>query len=87
MGHRGLQEDMAQKELNIAEYLRIRPMGYDTVIRHVDHVKRHIKDLGVMETRARVVRQELEAFIRPYLCYEEALNNALIHSNMEVKTK
>lgn len=76
MGHRTVQEGVAQKELNLTEYLRIRPVGYDTVIRHVDDVKRRIHDLKFLETRARMMRQDLEAFIGPYLCYEKLLNNA-----------
>jgi len=84
MGHGTVQEGVAQKELNLAECLRIRPMGYDTVIRHVDDVKRRIKDLRVMEARARMVRQGLEAFIRPYLCYEKLLNNRITQEKVEV---
>ena len=77
MGHGTVQEGMVQEESKQTSILRRQPVGYDAVIQHVDDVKRRIKDLCVMETRARVLRQELEAFIRPYLCYEEALNNTL----------
>ena len=77
MGHGAVQEGVAQKELNLAEYLRIRPVGYDTIISHAPRLLRRIHDLKFLEARARMMRQDLEAFMGPYLCYEKLLNNGL----------
>jgi len=85
MGHRGLQKGVAQKELNLVEYLRIKPIGYDTVISHVPRLLRRIQDLKFLEARARMMRQDLEAFIGPYLCYEKLLNNTSTQTVIEEK--
>jgi len=87
MGHGTIQEGVAEKELGGVELFQLKPVGYETVIRGVDQVKAEIAWHRRQVEKHTKMRNELVAFLAPYLNYRELLNNAPTQTIREGETE